>query len=243
MSSVVMHHDSQVESATAGVSVLFVLGIVALIAMLSQGQEFSNFMHHGATSQQTIDPNADPRAHARQARQEQLELRFEQAVVMLHAKQYEHAITALHRVIELSPRMPEAHVNMGYALLGLENHAAARDFFNTAIELQPFQANAYWGLAVSSEALGDLEVALGAMRAYLHLTPPSPESEEYLRKARAALWEWETALGRGPLPPEEAEWLQRRGQEWTDRNTPAQDRPAPAQRIIEFPSPKPAQPQ
>lgn len=127
----------------------------------------------------------------------ELATRFREAVLMLHAHNYDYAVTALHRVLELAPRLPEAHVNMGFALLGLERYAAARDFFRSAIELRPAQVNAYWGLATSLEALCDLAGASGAMRSYVHLTDAD---DPFLPRARAALWEWEasgTAAGKG----------------------------------------------
>ncbi|MBX3608106.1 MAG: tetratricopeptide repeat protein [Piscinibacter sp.] len=127
---------------------------------------------------------------------DELRERFEQAVLMLHAKQYEHAVTALHRVLELAPRLPEAHVNMGFALLGLGRAAAARDFFEAATALRPEQANAYYGLALAHEAEGDTELAIGAMRSYLHRARDADAA--HLRRARAALWEWEAA--RRPFP-------------------------------------------
>lgn len=117
--------------------------------------------------------------------------RFNEAVVMLHAKQYEHAVTALHRVLVLAPQMPEAHVNMGFAMLGLKRIKEARDFFDGATALRPEQANAYYGLALAHEAAGDLASATGAMRSYLHLA--RNERSEHLARARAALWEWEQA--------------------------------------------------
>ena len=138
--------------------------------------------------------------HQQQMRQSELQERFEQAVVMLHAKQYDHAITALHRVLQLAPRLPEAHVNMGYALLGLQKPEAAAGFFAAAIEIKPDQANAYYGLALASEARQDYEMALGAMRSYLHLSPASEEAHR--SRARAALWEWEQKLGRHPPSPQ-----------------------------------------
>src|SRR5215510_5188866 len=73
-------------------------------------------------------PGAGPRV----ASGPEIAERFSQGVVMLHAKQYEHALTAFHRVLELEPAMPEAHVNAGFALLGLNEPAAARDFFRSA---------------------------------------------------------------------------------------------------------------
>jgi tetratricopeptide (TPR) repeat protein len=126
------------------------------------------------------------------AREQEVRTRFDQAVAMLHAKQYDHAVTALHRVLELAPQMPEAHVNMGFALLGLKRAPAARDFFETASQLNPMQANAYYGSAMAFEELGDLPAAVGAMRTYLHLA--RQEDERHLAKARAALWEWEAQL-------------------------------------------------
>ena len=116
---------------------------------------------------------------------------------MLHSQQFEYAITSLHRVLEIRPRMPEAHVNMGFALLGLKNFGAARDFFTGAMELNPGQANAYYGLAVAHEGLLELPEAVGAMRAFLHLVDPD---SPYRRKAQAALWEWEQERGNAVDP-------------------------------------------
>lgn len=134
------------------------------------------------------DPRLQPNEHAKEARASEIATRFQQGVVMLHAKQYDHALTAFHRVLELAPKLPEAHVNMGYTLLGLERYQAAHDFFSSAIEIKSSQANAYYGLALALEALGDLPGARGAMRTYIHLSKPD---DPYIRKARAALWEWE----------------------------------------------------
>jgi tetratricopeptide (TPR) repeat protein len=117
----------------------------------------------------------------------QVDLAFRQGVVMLHAKQYEHALTAFHRVLKFAPEMPEAHANMGYALVGLGRHREARGFFEGAIALRPGQVNAYYGLALAAEGLGDLEVARGAMRTYVHL---APAGDPHRRKAESALWEW-----------------------------------------------------
>lgn len=125
--------------------------------------------------------------HARNMRPAEIERRFRESVMMLHAKQYREAMVALHRVLKLAPRLPEAHVNMGFALMGLERHQAARDFFRSAIELDTRRVNAYYGLAMTFEQLCDRAGAVGAMRTYVHLTPPD---DRFLRRARAALWEW-----------------------------------------------------
>jgi tetratricopeptide (TPR) repeat protein len=126
---------------------------------------------------------------ARSQVQQEIHQRFQQGVIMLHAKQHEHAITAFHRVLELDPAMPEAHVNMGFALIGVERYGAARDFFESAIVLRKEQLNAYYGLAVALDGLRERPAAIGAMRTFVHLSRPG---DPYLRKAQAALWEWES---------------------------------------------------
>lgn len=119
--------------------------------------------------------------------------RFDQAVVMLHARQYEYAVAALQRLLVLSPHLAEAHLNMGFALLGLKRTQEARVFFDSATALKRDLAGAYYGLALAFEAEGDLALATGAMRSYLHLA--REERPEHLSRARAALWEWEQARG------------------------------------------------
>ena len=159
----------------------------------------ASLQHWNASGGDARGRHADPRsasaAHAAEARSDEVRARFEQAVVMLHARQYEHAATALHRVIELDPDLPEAHVNMGYAMLGLARHQAAIDFFEEATARRPGQANAYYGLAVALEAQGDIGGALGAMRTFVHLSPPD---DPFVRKARAALWEWQSTREQPP---------------------------------------------
>lgn len=231
--------DSKLEQYTGLIGLVLLVASLALVAGFVQRSEFAFERPNSvvAAAPAAIDPAADPQGHAKQARMDQLNIRFEQAVAMLHAKQYEFAVTALHRVIELSPNMPEAHVNMGFALLGLNQYKAAGDFFANAIRLNAYQGNAYWGLAVALEKLGDKEAALGAMRSYIHLAPPD---DVYVKKARSAIWEWGEELKRGPLPEAEAQWLAEQGQRWEDRNSLDVDLPSAAQTESELIAPAPS---
>lgn len=138
-----------------------------------------------------LPPHSDPAGHIAAAEKREVDRRFQQAVTMLHAKRYEYAVAALERILKIQPDMPEAHVNMGYALLGLKQYKAAYDSFDSATVLRPMQANAYYGMAEALYDLGDLEGAMGAMRSYIHLSAPD---DPYVRRARAALWEWEATL-------------------------------------------------
>lgn len=140
-----------------------------------------------------FDQVLEQRGRQQGAREQELRTRFEQGVMMLHMRQYDYALTAFHRVLAFAPRMPEAHVNMGFALLGLEQWEVARSFFESAIELRRDQMNAYYGLAVSLEALDDLPGALGAMQAYIHRASPD---DPFRARAEAALWEWREAASK-----------------------------------------------
>lgn len=118
---------------------------------------------------------------------------FKAAVARMQAREYRQAMTLWHRALLLEPALPEVKVNMGFTLFELGHDSQARDFFIAALEQNAYQANAYYGLAIVSERMGDLEGALGAMRSFIHLAG-SDQDEQFIRRARSALWEWETQL-------------------------------------------------
>jgi len=139
-----------------------------------------------------------PKPVIRQTDYGHIKQRFDQAVALLHARQYEYAVTALNDIINIQPDMPEVFVNLGYAYLGLKDFPMAQKAFSKAIDLKPDQSNAYYGLAIAFEGDNDLEPALGAMRTFIHLSDPNGK---YVTKARSAIWEWEQRLGRNPDAP------------------------------------------
>lgn len=121
---------------------------------------------------------------------------FQQGVAMLRAGQFDYAITAMHEVLAIYPALPEAHVNMGYALLGAGEPGAAADFFNSATDLRPSLHNAYYGLALAEQEKGNDRAALAAMQAYTHL---AAEDERHLPRAKEMIWELQ-AKTRGETP-------------------------------------------
>lgn len=129
---------------------------------------------------------------------------FSAALGYMQIRQYEKAIDEWHKIMLINPGIPEVLVNMGFSLYELGQYETAHDFFNSAIEQNTYQANAYYGLAIVSEKKGDLESAIGAMRSYIHL---AGDNEKFIRKARAALWEWESQLAsvKDQQSPEHAE--------------------------------------
>jgi tetratricopeptide (TPR) repeat protein len=166
-----------------------IVGLIASLINTSSLVPAVSLLPSNKLGQQT------PHAQANDKRSHELQIRFDQAIALLHAKQYEFAVTALEQVIAIAPKLPEAYSNMGFALLGLKQYEMAGESFNKATQLNLEQTNAYWGLALALEGLEDYEGALGAMRSYIHLSTPD---DPFLPKARAALWEWEAKLGRIP---------------------------------------------
>ncbi len=160
---------------------LAVVALTLLVGLLGSG--LSVWMTRSASA-----PALSAAAH-----DEDFDAIFETAIARMRAGRYREALELWHRALRLAPEIPEVAVNMGFTLLELGEFVAARDLFIGAIDLDAYQANAYYGLAVASEALGDLPGATGAMRSYLHLST-DPVEQAYRRRARAALWEWEAEI-------------------------------------------------
>lgn len=119
---------------------------------------------------------------------------FQRAVAMLRAGHFEYAVAALHDVLAIYPELPEAHANMGYALLGLDDYAAAADFFAGAADLDAELHTAYYGLALARAGLGDFGSALAAMQSFVHL---ADANDPYLPKAQSAMSRWRIVTGDG----------------------------------------------
>ena len=113
---------------------------------------------------------------------------FDSAVRDLRKRCYRRAIEGFRKLLETVPTMPEAYVNIGFAHLELKQYQLAKQAFDTALTLRSNQVNAYWGLAVSLEGICDIPAATGAMKTFVHL---AKQDNPYLKKANAALWEWQ----------------------------------------------------
>lgn len=123
--------------------------------------------------------------HSEEKRRAEIKQRFEQGVAMLQMGEYEHAITAFHRVLTLNPKLPEAHVNMGFAFYELGDYAGAQRFFEGALALSPALHNASYGIAISLLAQGKADQAKTAMRAYLDaIGPDHPRRKRAMEKLK-----------------------------------------------------------
>lgn len=148
--------------------VVLVLGsMIALVGWQSQHRPSRDLLKSGA-----LGNVQEARQHVTAKQNEEVATRFKQGVEMMRLRQYDFAVKAFHRVLELDPRMPEAHVNMGFALYETKDFTGAQRFFESATRLNKDQLNAYYGLSLAAAAQSNDEVAVGAMRAWLHLAAP-----------------------------------------------------------------------
>lgn len=163
-----------------------VFSVLALVMLLPAGRP-------GTFSFKDVSPVArgsDPRQEADKLQRE-LATRFEQGVAMLQLGEYEHAVTAFHRVLVLAPGLPEAHLNMGFALYELKDYQGAQRFFEGAKALAPDFLNVEYGLAISLFAQGKTIEAVHHMARYLgSLKQDDPfrkVAEEKMKKMQLAL--------------------------------------------------------
>lgn len=148
-----------------------------------------------------IDPRIDPAGHMRQTRQIEIRQRLKESREALRDARYEDLLRAATRLTQLDPNLPEAQEKMGFALAAKGNAREAYRRFMAAIDLDPAHADAYFGVAITQEAFGNLEGALGGMRSFLHLSKDPDPKRLQIAQARSAIWEWESKLGRGPWGP------------------------------------------
>lgn len=157
--------------------------------LLDQGQAIVK-----KNKQATIQAKLDPNGHSNQQIALLTKQQFADAAKLLQIGHYQQAITVLHKVLAQSPNLPEAHTNLGFAMLNLGELKKAVKSFNYALSIRSDEANAYYGLALVAEKEAEYEIAMGAMRTYIHLR----KDDAYIGKARAALdfWTAELALQR-----------------------------------------------
>lgn len=165
-------------------------------------QGFANLqVSSTATSPEFAAPVEQRLAVASGQTADEFQQRSGEADAAIKAGQFMKALAAAQRMRELKPDHPDSYVKAGFAFNGMGRFKDAFGPLSQAIDLNPMQADAYFGMAIVQEGLGNLEGALGGMRTFLHVTQDPDPARLQVAQARAAIWEWESKLGRGPWGP------------------------------------------
>jgi tetratricopeptide (TPR) repeat protein len=149
-----------------------------------------------ATPQEALPQAPDPNPAVNAARQ-----LIGEARGLVKKNQYNAAIGLLEQARPQLQAYAQAYLVLGEALEGRGDYVVARDFYVAALDRDLSLSDAYWGVATTSERLGELDSAIGAMRSYLHTEKDPDPKRLRINQARSAIWEWESKLGRGPWGP------------------------------------------
>ena len=127
--------------------------------------------------------------------QEKLTRLFDTGTTALTSGHYENAADAFARVLEIDPGRSEAHVNLGFSLLGMQQFLAARSEFNLARKNHPELANVYYGLAIVHDHEKETDQAVMAMQTFLRL---ADKGHPFVAQAKTAIREWHQIQESGP---------------------------------------------
>ncbi|MCB1849736.1 MAG: tetratricopeptide repeat protein [Gammaproteobacteria bacterium] len=165
------------------------VALITITVVLALGAAFT--FNRGHTAMPSAAHQTD---HIASGETDPLQSEFQYGVQLLRTSHPDLAISTFVNILRRAPHLPEAYANLGYAFLVLRRYADAQAQFERALNINMRQLNAYYGLALAHEGRGDLEKALGAMKTFVHL---ADEKDPFVRKARSAIWEWESAQETG----------------------------------------------
>jgi tetratricopeptide (TPR) repeat protein len=121
------------------------------------------------------DPATDPGTANEEARR-----LFEQGLEHSRRQQWELAIQAYRRAVQVDPRFVEAWTNLGYAYRKVKDYERSVEAYQRALSLRPDHAQAHDYLARTYLAMGNREAA---MRHYEILRRLDPRMAERLLHA------------------------------------------------------------
>ena len=89
----------------------------------------------------------------------------------IQTKEYDKAIDAYRKALEMNPNYADAHNSLGSALYGKMMYAEAIREFEKTIALQPKDFRAYYNAALANEKLNQSKEAAAAYRKFIEYVP------------------------------------------------------------------------
>jgi predicted Zn-dependent protease len=106
------------------------------------------------------------------------DLLLELADLRLELGDPQGASIPIRRTLLLNPKSSEALFLLGNAFMDLSHFAEAKKAFHLGLDNNPFDAQAWYNVALAHEQLGEGSEAVDAWRSYLKLESDSEESAE-----------------------------------------------------------------
>jgi len=118
---------------------------------------------------------------------EQAKAFVDQATQSLQNSQFQQALDLVDQAIAIEPGASDSHVLRGICLSQLGQPDAATDAFRKAIMLSPYNAKAYYNLAVHYNALGNKKEAAELAREAVGVDPRHAAAKQFLIQLEAEL--------------------------------------------------------
>jgi tetratricopeptide (TPR) repeat protein len=119
---------------------------------------------------------------------------LDEGTALYYKGDYEKALQAYEKTIELDPDYAGAWYNKGVSLVKLDRHKESLKAFEKVLELDPDNAGAWYNKGVSLVNLGRYKESLKALEKALKLSPESTVALSYKGIALAKLGRYEQAL-------------------------------------------------
>ncbi|BAB52936.1 YaiO family outer membrane beta-barrel protein [Mesorhizobium japonicum] len=112
---------------------------------------------------------------------------YASAVKARQARHFDEAVDLLRRALALKPDNADALVQLGFAELGRNDLAAARDAFSKALSLAPTYQDASFGLAEIEFRSGNLDAALPLAESVARAQPGNTDAAALVENIRKAM--------------------------------------------------------
>ncbi|RNJ42216.1 peptide transporter [Mesorhizobium erdmanii] len=112
---------------------------------------------------------------------------YASAVKARQARHFDEAVNLLRRALALKPDNADALVQLGFAELGRNDLAAARDAFSKALSLAPTYQDASFGLAEIEFRSGNLDAALPLAESVARAQPGNTDAAALVENIRKAM--------------------------------------------------------
>lgn len=109
-------------------------------------------------------------------------------------RQYEKAINAYHKAINIDPEKDEAYYNMGRAYYELKQYKEAINAYQKAIESNPNKDKAYDGMGIAYTSLKQYEKAIKAYQKAIEINPRQQHAYVNLGNAYTLLGQYDKAI-------------------------------------------------
>ena len=119
---------------------------------------------------------------------------FDSGISFYRKKEFQNAIIAFKKAIQLNPKFDEAYYGLGDSYIGIEEFQNAIKAFKKVIQLNPENNNAYNNLGNSYRRIRDFQNAITAFKKAIKLNPENDQAYYNLGLSYGSIEEFQNAI-------------------------------------------------